>query len=71
MSRLNDTRALQDMGCPGTDHGSLPNSGRAVVADMGWDMVRIRPSRNAAPDAGGRSLSSAIGCLRGGIRQGE
>lgn len=66
MSRLNSTRTIADRPCRGTDAWSLPDSGAAQVAD-GMIGLPMRP--NAAPDAPGRTLQAAIGCLRGGLRE--
>ena len=72
MARLNDTKGLVGMGCPGTNGMSLPDSGRATTAVEPFDVPLVifptPPKGNSAPDASGRSLSCATGYLRGGLR---
>lgn len=65
MACLNSTKAIAGMGIKGTDLVSLPDSGRAMPASENWMPRAPRP--DPAPDKS-RSMGSAIGVLRGGIR---
>ena len=70
MARLNDTKAIASCPDHGTDRMSLPDSGRAETADQGLGVVMMprKPQAASGPDARGRSLSGAVGYLRGGLR---
>ena len=73
MACLSSTRAIPGMfGRSNLDPTSLPDSGRARTAAEGWESFAVDvPKSGQGPDHTGRTLASAVGCLRGGLRNGE